>query len=124
MPCARQGSARAPRALQQERAHHDVVIVEQAGALAIDADAARSGCQMNHHSRRWMIGIQALDVLRQAQIVLGAAGHDDIASLLRSQFFDHMPTEETGAARHNHNLFAPKRLRHAMLSQEIGHHSL
>ena len=45
--------------------------------LAVDADAADIGRQMNDHGRIGVVGIQARHRRLLAQIVLGAARHDD-----------------------------------------------
>ena len=99
--------AGAPRVFQQQRAHHDVVIKEETGMDAIDADAADIRRQVNDHGRLWIVGEEALHGIRFAQVIIAAAWHDDLAGAIGIQFGDDMPPQEAGAPGYDHGLSSP-----------------
>ena len=88
--------AHAARMFKEVRAHHEVVVEEVAGMLAVGADAPHDGGEMDHDVRS-VVGVEPRDAILKAQVVLRAAGNGDVAVAPRVQGGDNVPPEEPGA---------------------------
>jgi hypothetical protein len=93
--------------LDELRAHHQVVVEEPAGVLAVGPDAA--------HDRREVdddVGPRRLehahDVRLSAKIVLAAARHEGRRAAAFHEGMDHTCPKEAGTARHDHALARPE----------------
>ena len=88
-------------------AHHQVVVEELAGPLAIDADAADDGGEMNDE-RRLAVPIEPDDVGVLAQVVVGAGRRGDARAAQSVEPLDEMAAEKAGATGDQYALIGPE----------------
>src|ERR1019366_4848631 len=83
--------------LNELDAHDGVVIEETAGVLAVGADAAYDGSQVDQ-DLRLVFGEEALDGVGSGEIIFGVKRNKDVAAALALELFDQVAAEEPGAA--------------------------
>jgi nitroimidazol reductase NimA-like FMN-containing flavoprotein (pyridoxamine 5'-phosphate oxidase superfamily) len=86
------------RALDHLRAHHQVLVEEAAGALAVGADPADDRREVDHELGP-QLAVQARHVLAPHHVIVLAARRRDLAAAEPAQVSDHAPAQEAGAAR-------------------------
>src|SRR6185436_10502806 len=92
-----------PRGLHQLDSHHQILVKESSGILAIGPDAAHNGGQMNNHLR-FHFAVEPFDIFAAHEIILVPPHDDDIvASLLAKPRNDSTP-QEASAARNADSL--------------------
>jgi len=94
------------RGLDELHAHQQVVVEEFAGALAVGADAADDGGEVDDHIRPRRFQ-QPADGRGVAQVAGGAARYHDVAAPPCAQPFHNVRAEETGPTRHDDRLVVP-----------------
>src|SRR5207302_6741760 len=99
--------ARLPRLVKQVRAHHQVVVEELAGPLAIGADAADNSREMDDE-RRLGVMVDANHLRLIAQVVVAVRRREDRRAVLLLQLADDMAAEKTGAPGDQNALCAPE----------------
>ena len=94
---------RQPRLLHRQRAHHHVLVEEAAGRLAVRADAADDGRQMDDDVRP-DVAEQPRDVGLARQVVLRLARDDHVAAAAAFERGDDVAAEKSAAAGDEHAL--------------------
>ena len=94
-----------PGVLHQERAHHQILIVELAGMFPVRTDAPNDGRKVDDDVRTVHV-VETLDLFFMDQVEIAAA--DDDHTLRRRTAFEKVPhdggAEEPGAARDDNGL--------------------
>ena len=109
-------TARQARLLHELDAHDRVLVEEAARVLAVGADAADDGGQVDDQVRMAVVE-RPPDAVRRAQVVLGAARHEDVRRASRLESRDDARAQEAGAARDHHAATHPEVGRHARSKQ-------
>ena len=95
------------RPLHELDAHHGVLVEEPAGIVAVRADAADNGRQVDHQVRP-RVGQRATHAVAGAQIVGDGPRHDHVARPRSLQAAHDGPTQEPGATGHHDPAAAPE----------------
>ena len=89
------------------RAHHQVVVEELTGPLAVGADAADDGGEMDDE-RRPGVAVDADHLRLIAQVVFAVRRREDGRAVLLLELADHVAAEETSASGNQDALCAPE----------------
>ena len=93
--------------MEQVRAHHQVVVEELTGPLAVGADSADDGSQVNDEGRL-RVAIHADYVSVFAEVVIAVRWSENRGALLFSELPHDVTAQKAGAAGDQYSLWMPE----------------